>query len=430
MLHHKIDMYQLVEQKSTVKALVSNGKSIVSARAGDIVQVILDNTGFYGEGGGQIGDKGLITSQDLEVSIENVRKKKNIFIHSGIVNTGVLKVNSSVQMNVTPSFRQRTTSNHTATHLLQSALKLSIDSSVSQRGSLVSNDRLRFDFNAPKPLTIKELEDMEVRINQWITEDHPIQIKTMPIKEAMAAGALAMFGEKYGDVVRVVDVPGVSMELCGGTHVTRTSQLGTFKIINETGIASGIRRIEAIAGPSVLDYFNERDLVVKELSKSFKVQSYEIVERVSSLQLELKDKTKELIKVKNELALAKALGLASSSKSVGKSKLLIRRLDGVDGSGLQSAAASLIDHLGKYSAVVFGGIPNQEIDNKLVFVAAFSPDLVSDGLHAGKFISGVAKMCGGGGGGRPNLAQAGGSQPQSLDLALEKANENLTQQLS
>ena len=171
-------------------------------------------------------------------------------------------------------------------------------------------------------------------------------------------------------------------------------------------------------------------MVVKELSKSFKVQSYEIVERVSSLQLELKDKTKELIKVKNELALAKALGLATHAKSVGKSKLLIRRLDGVDGSGLQSAASSLIDHLGKYSAVVFGGIPNQEFDNKLVFVAAFSPDLVSDGLHAGKFISGVAKMCGGGGGGRPNLAQAGGSQPQSLDLALEKANEDLTQQLS
>ena len=426
----RFEGYEKLETTSTVIGIFKNNESVKQAVQGDLVKIIVNRTPFYAESGGQIGDKGLITSQDLEVSVENVRKKKNIFIHSGIVNTGVLEINSSVQMNVTPSFRQRTTSNHTATHLLQSALKLSIDSSVSQRGSLVSNHRLRFDFNAPKPLTIKELEDMEVRINQWINEDHPIQIKTMPIKEAMAAGALAMFGEKYGDVVRVVDVPGVSMELCGGTHVTRTSQLGTFKIINETGIASGIRRIEAIAGPSVLDYFNERDLVVKELSKSFKVQSYEIVERVSSLQLELKDKTKELIKVKNELALAKALGLASYAKSVGKSKLLIRRLDGVDGSGLQSAASSLIDHLGKYSAVIFGGIPNQEIDNKLVFVAAFSPDLVSDGLHAGKFISGVAKMCGGGGGGRPNLAQAGGSQPQSLDLALEKANDDLTRQLS
>ena len=239
-----------------------------------------------------------------------------------------------------------------------------------------------------------------------------------------------MFGEKYGEVVRVVDVPGVSMELCGGTHVTSTSQLGTFKIINETGIASGIRRVEAIAGPSVLDYLNERDSVVNELSKVFKVQSCEIVDRVSTLQLDLKNKTKELIKVKNELALAKALSLANYAKPVGKTQLLIRRLDGVDGSGLQSAASSLIDHLGKCAAVVLAGIPNNEISNKLVFVAAFSPDLVSDGLHAGKFISGVAKLCGGGGGGRPNLAQAGGNQPQSLDLALEKANVELIERLS
>ncbi len=424
------DGYKTLESTSTVIGIFKNNERVKKAVEGDSVKIIFSRTPFYAESGGQIGDIGLITSHNLEVIVKNVRRRMNVFIHSGIVKTGVLAVNSTVRMNVTPSFRQRTTSNHTATHLLQSALKLFIDSNVSQRGSLVSNNRLRFDFNAPKPLTIKELQDMEFQINQWIEEDHPIQIKTMPIKEALAAGALAMFGEKYGEVVRVVDVPGVSMELCGGTHVTRTSQLGMFKIINESGIASGIRRIEAIAGPSVLDYFNERDSVVIELSKLFKVQSYDIVERVTSLQLELKDKTKELIKVKNELALAKALNLASYAKSVGKSKLLIRRLDGVDGSGLQSAASSLIGHLGKYSAVVFGGIPNHDIDNKLVFVAAFSPDVVSDGLHAGKFINRVAKMCGGGGGGRPNLAQAGGSQAHSLDLALEKANEQLTEQLS
>jgi len=271
---------------------------------------------------------------------------------------------------------------------------------------------------------------MELKINQWISEDHPIQIKTMPIKDALAAGALAMFGEKYGDVVRVVDVPGVSMELCGGTHVTSTSQLGAFKIINETGIASGIRRIEAIAGPSVLDYLNESDLVVQELSKLFKSQSHEIIERVSSLQLELKDKTKELTKVKNELAMEKALSLASYSKSIGDSQLLVRRLDGIDGVGLQSAASSLINHLGKYSAVVLAGIPNEKNNKKLIFVAAFSSELVLDGLHAGKFINGIAKLCGGGGGGRPNLAQAGGSHPQSLDLALEKASFQLTEKLS
>ena len=424
------DGYETLNCAAKVIAIFKNNELVAEAAQGELVKIIFNRTSFYAESGGQIGDEGSVTSQDVEVSIKNVRKKKNIFIHSGKIEAGILKVDSSVLMKVNSSFRQRTKSNHTATHLLQSALKLLIDSSVSQRGSLVLTDRLRFDFNAPNPLTSKELQKIEVQINQWISEDHPIQTKIMPLKEAMAAGALAMFGEKYGDVVRVVDVPGVSMELCGGTHVTRTSQLGTFKIINETGIASGIRRIEAIAGPAVLDYLNERDLVVKELTKSFKVQSHEVVERVSSLQLELKETVRDLAKVKNELALAKALGLASYAKAAGNSQLLVRRLDGVDGSGLQAAAGRLIDHLGKYSAVVLGGIPNQENENKLIFVAAFSAELVSKGFHAGKFISEIAKLCGGGGGGRPNLAQAGGSQPKSLETALEKANEDLTQQVS
>jgi len=422
--------YETLETTAKVLGIFKSNELVQEAFEGEIIKIIFDMTSFYAESGGQVGDQGLLTSKKCEVSIQTVKKKNNIFIHFGKIEKGILRVDSLMNMKVSPSFRRRTNSNHTATHLLQSALKLFIDSSVSQRGSLVSSNRLRFDFNAPKPLTIQQLKDVEVQINQWINEDHPIQTKTMPIKEALEAGALAMFGEKYGEVVRVIDVPGVSMELCGGTHVTSTSQLGTFKIISETGIASGIRRVEAIAGPSVLDYFNERDSVVNELSKVFKVQSCEIVDRVSTLQLDLKNKTKELIKVKNELALAKALSLANYAIPVGKTKLLTRRLDGVEGSGLQSAASSLIDHLGKYSAVVLAGIPNSEITNKLVFVAAFSPDLVSDGLHAGKFISGVAKLCGGGGGGRPNLAQAGGSEPQCLDLALEKANAELIEQLS
>ena len=421
--------YGTLETTAKVLGIFKNNELVREAVEGEIIKIIFDMTSFYAESGGQVGDQGLLTSRECEVSIQTVRKHNNIFIHFGKIEKGILRVDSLVNMKVSSSFRSRTNSNHTATHLLQSALKLFIDSSVSQRGSLVASDRLRFDFNAPKPLTTKQLQDVETRINQWINEDHPILVKTMPIKEALEAGALAMFGEKYGDVVRVVDVPGVSMELCGGTHVTSTSELVTFKIINETGIASGIRRVEAIAGPSVLDYFNERDLVVNELSNVFKVQSCEIVDRVATLQLDLKNKTKELVNVKKELALAKALSLANYAKSVGRTKLLIRRLDGVDGSDLQSAASSLVEHLGKYAAVVLGGIPNKEISNKLVLVAAFSADLASDGFHAGKFISRVAKFCGGGGGGRPNLAQAGGSQPQSLDFALEKANEELTEKL-
>jgi alanyl-tRNA synthetase len=234
-----------------------------------------------------------------------------------------------------------------------------------------------------------------------------------------------MFGEKYADVVRVVDVPGVSMELCGGTHVANTAEIGLFKIVSESGVAAGIRRIEAVAGPAVLAYLNERDAVVKQLGERFKAQPAEIVERVGTLQEELKASQKALAAAREELALAKSAALVAQAVAVGGHQLLVARLDGVEGGGLQSAAQGLADQLGEGAAVVLGGLPDSADLGKVILVAAFGKAVIAKGQQAGKFIGCIAKACGGGGGGRPNLAQAGGRDGAALDGALEQARTEL-----
>jgi alanyl-tRNA synthetase len=285
-------------------------------------------------------------------------------------------------------------------------------------------------------VTPAELEQIEALINGWIAEAHSLEVQEMAIEQAKAAGAVAMFGEKYADVVRVVDVPGVSMELCGGTHVANTAEIGLFKIVSESGVAAGIRRIEAVAGPAVLAYLNERDAVVRQLGDRFKAQPAEIVERVVALQEELKATGKALAAAREELAVAKAAALATQAEAVGvipagaaragePFALLVARLDGVEGAGLQSAAQGLVDQLGEGAAVVLGGLPDPADLGKVVLVAAFGPAVLAAGPKAGAFIGGVAKACGGGGGGRPNLAQAGGKDGAALDGALAGAKEQL-----
>lgn len=286
-------------------------------------------------------------------------------------------------------------------------------------------DRLRFDFHSPNAVTAEQLVQIEALINAWIAEAHGLDVQEMAIDQAKAAGAVAMFGEKYADVVRVVDVPGVSMELCGGTHVANTAEIGLFKIVAESGVAAGIRRIEAVAGPAVLAYLNERDAVVKQLGDRFKAQPAEIVDRVAALQDELKATGKALAAVQAELAVAKAGALAAKAEALGDFQLLVERLDGVDGAGLQGAAQSLVDQLGDGAAVVIGGLPDPADLGKVILVAAFGKQVIGAKLQAGKFIGGIAKRCGGGGGGRPNLAQAGGRDGAALPGALEAAQAEL-----
>ena len=418
--------YELLDHSSSVQALVVNGEPAERAEAGDSVQLVLDTTPFYGEGGGQVGDRGVLSGDGLIVVIEAVSRNRSVFVHSGRVERGSVSVGDVVHGQVDRTCRRRAQANHTATHLLQSALKQVVDPGIGQAGSLVDFDRLRFDFHCPRAITAEELEQIETLINGWIAEAHSLEVQEMAIEKAKAAGAVAMFGEKYADVVRVVDVPGVSMELCGGTHVSNTAEIGLFKIVSESGVAAGIRRIEAVAGAAVLAYLNERDAVVKQLGERFKAQPAEIVDRVLTLQSELKASQKALASAREELALAKSAALASQAEAIGDFQVLISRLDGVEGGGLQSAAQGLVDQLGEGAAVVLGGLPDPSDLGKVILVAAFGKGVIAKGQQAGKFIGAVAKACGGGGGGRPNLAQAGGRDGAALDAALEQAKGELT----
>ncbi len=418
--------YGEVSSTALVTDLFVEEREAKLATAGSAVQIVLDQTPFYAESGGQIGDRGYFTNaaggEDLIVRIDDVQKEGNTFVHAGHVERGSLNVGETVTAQIDRACRRRSQANHSATHLLQAALKQIVDESISQAGSLVNFDRLRFDFNLNRAVTPAELQQLEAQINTWIAEAHSADVAEMPIAEAKAKGATAMFGEKYGETVRVVDFPGVSMELCGGTHVANTAEIGVFKIISEAGISSGVRRIEAVSGPAVLDYLNVREAVVKELGDRFKAKPEEIAGRVTAIQEELKTTQKELETVKSELAIAKSDSLLSQAQPLGKFKILVAQLDGVDPKSLQTAAERLLQKLGDTGAVVLG---SALADGKVSLVAAFTKPVNEAGLQAGKFIGGIAQICGGGGGGRPNFAQAGGRDASKLPEAIATAQQQL-----
>ncbi|NQE36269.1 alanine--tRNA ligase [Microcoleus asticus] len=421
--------YAELSSLAEVEVILVDGKSVEEAAAGTEVQVVLNQTPFYAESGGQIGDKGYLKSGDngdgLLVRVDDVKKESDFFVHFGLVERGTLRVGDSITAKIDNSGRRRIQANHTATHLLQSALRKIVDDSISQAGSLVSSERLRFDFNSPRAVTAEELQKIEDLVNSWIAEAHAAVVAEMPIAQAREKGATAMFGEKYGDVVRVIDFPGVSMELCGGTHVSNTAEIGLFKIVSEAGVAAGTRRIEAVSGQAVLDYLNVRDKVVRDLGDRFKAKPEELPNRITNLQNELKDTQKHLAAVKSELAIAKSDQLLSAAEDLGEFKIIVAQLGDVDTEALKTAAERLQQKLGN-AAVVLASIPEPD---KVSLVAAFSPEVNKKGLQAGKFIGGIAQICGGKGGGRPNLAQAGGRDASKLQEALESARNQLAEGL-
>ncbi|MDB9338375.1 MULTISPECIES: alanine--tRNA ligase [Cyanophyceae] len=411
---------------ANVEAILIDGIAQEEAEAGTEIQIVLNQTPFYAESGGQIGDKGYISGDGVVVRVEDVKRESDFFIHFGRIERGTIRVGDTVTAQIDGTCRRRAQANHTATHLLQAALKKLVDDSISQAGSLVSFDRLRFDFNCPRGLTVEEVQEVEAQVNTWIAEAHSAKIEVLPIAEAKARGAVAMFGEKYGEEVRVIDFPSVSMELCGGTHVSNTAEIGIFKIISEAGVASGVRRIEAVSGPAILDYLNVRDKVVKDLSDRFKVKPEELPERITTLQTELRNSEKELASLKSQLAIAKSDSLLQTVESVGDYQILVALMEDVDPESLKTAAERLLQKIGN-GAVVLGSVPEA---GKVSIVAAFSAEVNKKGLQAGKFVGAVAKICGGGGGGRPNLAQAGGRDASKLPEALAKAHSDLQSALS
>ncbi|AFZ53609.1 alanine--tRNA ligase [Cyanobacterium aponinum] len=416
--------YQLISQ---IEALLVEGKSVEKAESGSKVQLILNKTPFYAESGGQIGDKGYLAGDDVLVSIEDVQKESGFFVHYGTVERGTINIGQKLRATVDKACRNRVRTNHTATHLLQSALKKVVDENISQAGSLVSFDKLRFDFNCPQALTKSQLQQVEDLINTWIAEAHTAYISVMPLEEAKSKGAIAMFGEKYGSEVRVIDIPSVSMELCGGTHVNNTAEIGLFKIISETGVASGIRRIEAVAGASVLEYLKVRDNVVKELGDKLKAKPEEITERFANIQDELKATQKEVENLKQELALLKSENLVNQAQNIGEFNILVAKLDNLDAKSLQSAAKKLQEKLGN-SAVILASIPEE---NKVSVVGVFSDKIYQEkGLNANEYIREIALACDGKGGGKPNFAQGGGKDTSKLEEALTIAKNKLIETLS
>ncbi|MBE9055085.1 alanine--tRNA ligase [Sphaerospermopsis sp. LEGE 08334] len=404
-----------------IEVLLVNGISQEEAEAGTEVQIVLDKTPFYAESGGQIGDKGYISGDGILIRIEDVKKESDFFVHFGKIERGTIRIGDDVTAQIDTACRRRAQANHTATHLLQAALKKVVDEGISQAGSLVSFDSLRFDFNCPRALTADEVQQVEELVNSWISEAHSAKIEVLPLAEAKARGAIAMFGEKYGDEVRVIDFPGVSMELCGGTHVNNTAEIGVFKIISEAGVSSGVRRIEAVSGASVLDYLNVRDQVTKDLCFRFKIKPEEIPDRITTLQTELRNSEKAIQTLKSQLAIVKSDSLLTTAETLGEHKIIVSQLEDVDAESLKDAAERLLQKIGN-GAVVLGSIPEE---GKVSIVAAFSSQVNKKGLQAGKFVGAVAKICGGGGGGKPNLAQAGGRDASKLPQALETAKNDL-----
>ena len=420
--------YNSLLSEAEIKGIFLDSTLVKEASEGQKVLIVLDQTTFYGESGGQVGDIGTIFSNDVEVLVDNVMRKKNVFLHYGTIKKGKLTIGQKVKTNVSSSNRAKAAANHTATHLLQSALKSVVNESVGQKGSLVAFNKLRFDFNSSNPISKDQISKIETLVNSWIMENHALEIKNMSKSEALEKGAVAMFGEKYDDEVRVVNVPGVSMELCGGTHVKTTSELGSFKIISEEGISAGVRRIEALSGQSALDYFSDRNALVNQLSDLLKANPNQLFERVNNLQAELINKNKEIQKMKDEIAYFKYSSIKSSAEIVNSFSILVNQIDGLDGNSLQSAALNLTSHLGNKAIVILGGIPNPE-NRKLLFVVSLGDDAVKIGLHAGKLINEIARICSGGGGGKPNFAQAGAKDIDKLSDALDYAKNYLQKTL-
>lgn len=437
-VHSKFVGYDsLLCEKSLVLAIVSpkTGEMLDRAVEGDEVDIVLSQTPFYAESGGQIADIGImvIENSNTVVHVIDVQKAAGgrIISHRVKIESGIIEAKTSVlETKVDKESRRRARANHTATHLLQSALKQVMGDDVSQAGSLVSFDRLRFDFNSSRAPNAKELERIEILVNEWIFDATSLEVAEMPIAAAKAKGATMMFGEKYGDIVRVVDVPNVSMELCGGTHVSNTSEICGFKILSESGIASGVRRIEACAGPAVIDLVNKNALVVNSLSQSLKVKPEEISDRVKSLQKDLLEQQKLAEKLKGEIAVAKASSLKSLAEQhpTAKTNVLIAKMDEfVSPDALNVACQSLLQHLGPDAIVLLAS--TTEDFQKVTIVCAVGDEAVKKGLNAGKICGACAKACGGGGGGKPNFAQAGGRDGANLPNVLLDAKSMVFESL-
>lgn len=402
-----------------VVAIWKDGQLTDELQDGEEAGIILDVTPFYAEGGGQVGDCGLILGELGRVQVTNAKKLPDGTVYQvAYMEEGQLKVGETVEIRVDQNIKLASARNHTATHLLQAALKKVVGDQVNQAGSAVNADRLRFDFTNFEPVSAQQLADVEELVNREILKATDVEIDHMTKDEAVAAGAMALFGEKYGDVVRVVSVPGFSKELCGGSHVTNVGQIGMFKIVSESGVAAGVRRIEAITGQAALDYMQAKARMVAEAAAKMKCHEEDVLGHIDSLIADNKAMKKELEAISAEQAKADAANIVDSAKDVKGVKVVAAEVHAADMDELRNTADMTLDKLP--GGVVVVAAVN---DGKVNLVVKASKEAVAKGVHAGKIIKDAAKVVGGGGGGRPDMAQAGGKQPEKLAEALAKAIE-------
>ncbi len=413
--------YDELATEGTVLAIIQGDELVLSANAGDKVDVILDRTALYAESGGQVGDTGVLKSNGLLATVNDTVKLSGFFLHRVILEQGTLAVGDKVTAEVDVNRRLDIARNHSATHLLHSALHEVIGEHALQAGSVVDPERLRFDFSHFQAVTAEELRQIEDRVNEMILADYSANTLVTSIDEARKMGATALFGEKYGDTVRVVSMGEHSTEFCGGTHLTHTSQIGLFKLVSESSVGAGLRRIEGVTGRASVQFVHQLEDKIRDAAAALGSSIVELVGSAERASQAVKDAAKELEKIRSREAVDKAADLAGSAKEANGIKFITYEAEGVDPATLQKLADNIADKLHSGVVVLATGS-----EGKVVFVCKVTQDLVSKGFHAGNLVKEIARVAGGGGGGRPDFAQAGGKDASKIGEALALAAELIT----
>ena len=411
--------YEKLEDEGNVLVLINESGLVESVEEGQKVKIILDKTPFYAEGGGQVNDNGFMSTQNGVVSVEKVEKKDGVFYHSGTVVKGTLKTGDTILAHVDHIRRNKTARNHTATHLLQKALRTVLGTHVQQAGSMVNDKILRFDFSHFEAVTKEQLAEVEKIVNAVINEFMDVSCKEMSMEEAQAAGAMALFGEKYGNVVRVVNSGGWSIELCGGTHVRNTGEIGAFKILSEGGVASGVRRIEATTGTGVLEEAVKAEAIIEKACEPLKCNKNALADKVKATSEELKAVKKELEEIKKAAMGGEVDSMVANAKEINGIKLVTKEFADCSINDLRSLSDD-IKAAHKGIVMVFAAVNGE----KVTFLVSITDDLLEKGLHAGNMIKQIAAACGGGGGGKADMAQAGAKDATKINDAFAVA-ENL-----
>ncbi|MFW5875027.1 MAG: DHHA1 domain-containing protein, partial [bacterium] len=410
--------YGQLECESELLLLVAEGKAVDASESGQAVEVVAEKTPFYAASGGQAGDTGKIRGDSFEIGVNDTFKDPTgLIIHQGRVVSGTVRKNDKAVLAVDAEKRQATALNHTATHILHKSLRETVGEHVRQAGSHVGPERLRFDFTHFSQLDTETIEDIEARVNERIRQNLLVSVEEMDAEEAFKTDAVALFEEKYGDTVRVVSLGSFSKELCGGTHTSRTGDIGVFKILSETSVASGVRRIEAMTGRAAFGFIQNINRSLNEAARILKDRPEAVPGRIEALLAGQKDLEKTVEQLKLKLAARSADQMTEEVRSVDGVKVLAKKVHADNPGALRGFADQFREKIGS-GVVVLGAEHNQ----KALLIAVVTKDL-TDRFHAGNIIKQVAAEVGGGGGGRPDMAQAGGSKPENLDLALEKVYE-------